>query len=117
MKRELEGRGYPQPFIWDEQNGGFMPQFVKPQPGHFADAIRLGGSVEGIWRVMDPAFYMDGRALARSLAYRLANTELTLEEISQYSNLQPELFKEHLRLAHEAFQWAAGIFSTGDNLM
>lgn len=81
-------------------------QFIDPQTEHFVAARKLELSVEAINRVMDPHMVTSKRQVTNSLAYRLANPCLRLEEIAQHSNQPVELLREDLQLAQETFQWA-----------
>lgn len=90
------------------------PQYVDPQVEHCAAARKLDLSIEAINRARDPHLYTQKRHLTESLAYRLANPDVSLEEITRNSGLPLNLLQEDLLLAQEAFQWAADVISGGN---
>lgn len=93
----------------------FEPQYVDPQQEHRAAARKFGLSVEAINRARDPHLYTEKRHLTNSLAYRIANPKIPIEEIARQTSLPIEALQEDLDSAHEAFKWAAEILSGGNN--
>ena len=98
----------------ENEHETIIPQFVNPQAEYFAAARKLDLSVEAINRARNPHLYTEKRHLTESLAYRLANPDLSLDEIARNSHLSLESLQEDLKSAHQTFQWAAEILS-GDN--
>ena len=100
-----------------ELNELTKPQFMNPQPEHYSAATRIGMAVESLSRVTGPHSYI-GRSseLARSLAHRLANPFLPIEEILEHSYIQRELLEGHLLLAAKILRWAADVFCNDDSL-
>lgn len=92
---------------------GIAAEFTTPDTRHFVDARKLGVAVEGLRRVMDPSFVTPTRQLVGSLALRLANPYLPLEEVARHSNLPLDLLEEDLAGVQETFQWATNRLGLG----
>lgn len=93
-----------------------VQEVTDPKPEHNVAARKLNLSVEAINRAKDAQLYTNKRHLTESLAYRLANPYVPLENISRYSNLPLESLREDLQSAYEAFQWAANVVGVGDGM-
>lgn len=91
-----------------------VAKYTEPEYEHFAAARKLDLSIEAIRKVMDPHLLTSKRRNIESLAYRLANPSIPLEDIARYGNLPVGLLYEDLQSAEETLQWAANALGMGE---
>lgn len=116
MDRDFGIRGLVCYFARNGHEEMLEPQYINPQVEHRAVARKLVLSVQAINGARDPQLYTEKRHLTESLAHRLANPDVPLEDIARHSNLALEPFKEDLQTACDTFQWAAHVLGGGNNL-